>query len=367
MGRLNVVIALIRKEGIQIVRDPSSLITAFVLPVFLLVLYASGASLDLVQIPIGVVMEDSSPLAQGLVQSLDASEFLHVTLRGDRVAMGNALAGSKIRGFVVIPDDFTSKFHSTALKAELQVIADGSEPNTAQFVQQYVRGVVAAWDPAGTPPPVLVQPRIWYNEELVSQNFLIPGSLVLVMTLTGALLTALVVAREWEKGTMEALMATPISMFEILFSKFVTYLLLSMASLLLCLWVAHNVYNVPFRGSVMAMALSSLPYMIFAVETGLVLSSLTRNQFLAVQVTLVTTYLPAFMLSGFIFDIDSMPWIIQLVTYLVPARYFVSNLKTLFLVGDVWELLLPNILILLAFCALLALIIKRWSGKRLDI
>lgn len=366
MPRLRILSALIKKEGIQILKDPSSLIAAFVLPFLLLILYASGASLDMDHLAVGVVVEKPDPISRDLAGAFAASRFLGVSLYRDRQEMRRLMDSGQIHGFVVIPARFSADLADPNKTAKIQVIADGSSPNTARFVSAYVNGVAAAWQGGAHPPSVIVDARMWYNEDVNSHWFLIPGSIVIVLTIVGALLSALVVAREWEKGTMEALMATPVSMTEILLSKFLTYLLMSMGSLLVCLFIAHGIYGVPFRGSVAALTLCSLAYMAFAVQMGLLISSITRNQFAASQATVIATFLPAFILSGFIFDIASMPLPLRIISLLVVARYYVTCLKTLFLVGDIWSVLLPNLIVLLCAGALLAYLVLRRSVKRLD-
>lgn len=372
MGKPRAILALIKKEIIQIIRDPSSLITAFLLPLILLFFYGSGISLDMDNIRVAVVMEDHTPLAASLVESLEQSRFLKTTVIRHRQLAEQQLSSGLVHAYVVIPERFSKDLVQRSEEATIQVIADGSDPNTAQFALQYVRGIVANWRSQQRVQElpsahVRLQARIWYNEEVSSHWFLLPGSIVIILTVTGALLTAMVVAREWERGTMEALMATPVSIFEIIISKFVTYLFLGIGSLLVCLFVAIVIYGVPFRGSFFGLATSSLAYLLFALEMGLLISAATKNQFAACQLVLVTTYLPAFILSGFIFDIDSMPLPLRWITHFVPPRYFVTNLKTIFLVGDVWRLLLPNILVILAFVSLLLIRLIKRSAKRLDI
>lgn len=360
------------KEGIQIFRDPSSIITAFIFPMLLLFLYGNGVSLDMEKIRVGIVMEDLTPLARSFVNTLSQSSYLEVHVGNNRDEMAYELSASHVRGIVIVPSQFSESLLQGNPEPQLLIIGDGSEPNTAKFVQQYVQGIWLAWkrnQPELMAQPsaaIQILPRIWYNEELKSQYFLVPGSIVVIMTITGALLTALVVAREWEKGTMEALMATPVTMLEILFSKFLAYLCMGIGSLVLCFFVAHTLYGVPFRGSFFALGLSSLAYLLYALQIGLLISSVTKNQFAASQATVVSTYLPAFILSGFIFDIDSMPLYLRILTFFVPARYFVTNLKTIFLVGDVWHVLIPNILMMLLFSALLFTRLSKRSIKRLD-
>jgi ABC-2 type transport system permease protein len=213
---------------------------------------------------------------------------------------------------------------------------------------------------------VQLQPRFWYNEELESRNFLIPGSLALIMTLIGTLLTALVVAREWERGTMEAMMSTPVTIFELLIGKIIPYFILGMASMTMCVIIAVVQYQVPLRGSFLVLAFVSGVFLFAALGLGLLISTLSRNQFVAAEASQVAAFLPAFMLSGFIFEISSMPTPIQILSSIVPARYFVSSLQTLFLVGNVWPLLIFNLFPMLLVGLILFFITARISVKRLD-
>jgi len=366
-------LALIRKEFYQIIRDPSSILISIVLPMILLFLYGYGVSLDVDNLRIGIVMEDMSPDARSFAQSLSDSPYFDVQIARDRRKFDQDIVSGAIRGFVVIPSYFSAFRFRPDTIAPLQVIADGSETNTANFVQNYVQSAFSNWlqqegisnDLRGL-PLVNIQSRFWYNEDLESRNFLIPGSLAIIMTLIGTLLTALVVAREWERGTMEALMSTPVTISELIIGKLIPYYILGMFSMLLCMVVSVGYYDVPFRGSYFVLFIVSSFFLYAALSTGLLISTLAKNQFVAAQMSLVSAFLPAFMLSGFIFEISSMPLPIRMLTYCIPARYFVASLKTLFLVGNVWRLLLLDMLFLFLFGSLLLAITSHKTVKRLD-
>lgn len=365
--------ALCRKEFYQIIRDPSSILISVVLPLILLFLYGYGVSLDVDNLRIGIVMEDTSPDARSFAQSLSDSPYFDVQISRDRRQFDRDIVRGAIRGFVVIPSYFSAFRYRPETIAPIQVIGDGSETNTANFVQNYVQSAFSNWlqqegisrDLRGL-PLLNIQPRFWYNEDLESRNFLIPGSLAIIMTLIGTLLTALVVAREWERGTMEALMSTPVTIRELIIGKLIPYYILGMLSMLLCMLVAVFFYEVPFRGSYLVLFVVSTFFLYAALSTGLLISTLAKNQFVAAQMSLVTAFLPAFMLSGFIFEISSMPFFIRMITYLIPARYFVSALKTLFLMGNVWQLLFLDVLFLFLFGSLLLAITSHKTVKRLD-
>ncbi|CCB85115.1 MULTISPECIES: ABC transporter permease [Parachlamydia] len=372
-GSIRRIKALVIKEFFQIIRDPSSILISLLLPMILLFLYGFGVSLDLNHLRLGLVLEETTVDAISFAESLKNSPYFEVRMAKDRRSLEDLIIAGKIRGIVVVPSYFSAFKKRTDQPAPIQVIADGSEPNTAAFVQNYVLGAWNIWlqqekinqNLKGL-PLVNPQPRFWYNEELISRNFLVPGSLAIIMTLIGTLLTALVVAREWERGTMEAMMATPVGIYELLFGKLIPYFFLGMTSMMICVAVAVFFYNVPFRGSFLLLALVSGAFLFCATILGLLISTLSRNQFIASQISMFVGFLPAFILSGFIFEISSMPFVIQLVTYIIPARYFVSCLQTLFLVGNIWRLIIPDLLCMLAFGFILLMITAFKTKKRLD-
>lgn len=369
-GRIRRLAALVRKETYQVIRDPSSILIAFVLPLILLFLFGYGVSLDATRTRIGVVVETMTPLTQDLAASFSASRYFAVRQGRDRRQFEDALVIGEMRGIVVVPaefeDDFVARNHP-----QIQVIVDGTDPNTANFVQGYAQGVVATWlaQRASVVPReqagIAVEQRFWFNPELTSRNFLVPGSIAIVMTLIGTLLTALVVAREWERGTMEAMMATPVTAFELLAGKVLPYFILAMSSMTLCVAVAVFIFGVPFRGSLLALYAISAAFLLPALGQGLLISAATKNQFLASQLALLSAFLPAFLLSGFLFEIGSMPLVIQWISAIVPARYLIPALQTVFLAGDIWPLFLRNIAILLFAGAVFLGLAARSTRKRL--
>lgn len=372
-GRMRRLKALIIKEFCQIARDPSSFLICIVLPILLMFIYGYGVSLDLNHIKVGLVLEDTSPDAQSFSQSLVNSRYFDTKIAKDRREFTEDMIRGNIRAIIVIPSYFSSFRQRPDQLAPVQVIADGSEPNTASFAQNYVSGVWSSWlkqesmnsDLKGL-SIVKVEPRFWYNEELESRNFLIPGSLAIIMTLIGTLLTALVIAREWERGTMEAMMATPIGVREMILGKLIPYFIMGMLSFTMCMIIAVYFYEVPFRGSLFALLLTSSIFLLSALGVGFLISTLARSQFVAAQAAMASAFLPAFILSGFIFEISSMPLPIRIVTHFISARYFVSSVQTLFLVGDVWSLLIPNILATLALGLFFFIRARFRIVKRLD-
>ncbi len=366
--------SLIYKESLQIIRDPSSILIAFILPLILLILYGYGVSLDLTNVKVGVVMEDSSPDARNLLGSFTNSRYFDVKVAYDRESFKDDLVAGYIKGIIVIPQDFSKKRLDHSKTLSIQVITDGSEPNTASFVKNYANGVLLNWlnqekiesSNSNTTSMVTVIPRVWFNPELRSRNFLVPGTLAIIMALTGTLLTSLVVAREWERGTMEALMSTPITIIEILIGKLFPYFVLSIISLLMSFIIALILYDLPFRGSLTLLLITSSAFLFASLGHGLIISTLSRNQFVAAQASLVTAFLPSFLLSGFIFEISSMPGPIQLLTVIIPAKYFVSNLQTLFLAGNIYNLILINTAYMLIIGLILFVITAKKTVKRLD-
>jgi ABC-2 type transport system permease protein len=369
-GFLRRLLALCRKETLQILRDPSSNLIAFVLPLVMLFIFGYGINLDSAGLRIGLVLEDSSPEARHFADSLYGSPYLCVSTSRDRAQMAEALTRGKIRGFVVIPSDFAAKLKRPSDTAPLLIATDGAEPNTANFVENYIRNAWDGWLQQRTAargeradPTITLEPRFWFNPAAESRNYLIPGSITIIMTVIGALLTSLVVAREWERGTMEALLASPVSRAEILLSKLLPYYALGMVSLFICVAVSVFLLGVPFRGSVLVLGVLGSLFLGSALGLGLLLSTATRNQFNAAQAALNAAFLPAVILSGFIYEIRSMPAVIRGVTYLVPARYFVTGIQTLFQAGGVWSVLLRTMLCLALasafFLGLTALITRR--------
>lgn len=372
-GRFLRLRALFIKEFFQIIRDPSSILISVLLPTMLMFLYGFGVSLDVNHLRIGLVLEDTAPDAQSFANALVNSRYFDVTIARDRREIEKKITTGELRGMVIIPSYFSSFRVLPDKVAPILVIADGSEPNTANFVQNYVRGAFSTWlaqekisQKLEHLPLVSTEPRFWYNEELESRYFLIPGSLAIIMTLIGTLLTALVVAREWERGTMEALMSTPVGIGEIIFGKLVPYYLLGMLSMTICVTFAVFAYRIPFRGSFLLLMLVASVFLLTALGIGLLISTTARNQFVAAQLAMVVAFLPGFILSGFIFEIASMPFVIKMITYIVPAKYFVSSLQTLFLVGNIWSLIIYNIFCMFILAMIIFVITSRKIVKRLD-
>ena len=364
--------AIARKETLQIFRDPSTLLVAFVLPVVMLFLFAFAVSLDTRNVRLGVVLESDTEAAQSLAAAFAGSRYFSVTPARDRREVEPAVIAGRLRGYVLIPQDFTSRLLRGQSDGLVQIITDGTQPNTASFVASYAQGVVSNWlasrtpGTATVPPAITLEPRFWFNPEIESQRALVPGAIAVVMTIIGTLLTALVVAREWERGTMEGLFSTPATIAEIILGKLIPYFLLGLAATAISALLAVWVFGVPLRGSVFALMLLAAVFLIPALGLGLLISTIARNQFIAAQLALLAGFLPAYLLSGFLFEISSMPKIIQLITHIVPARYFNTGLQTVFLAGDVWLLLLPSLGAMALLGTLLFAVVVRKTRKSLE-
>ncbi len=366
--------ALIVKEVKQITRDPSSLLIAGVLPLVLLFIFGYAVSLDSEHVPIGVVIEQPSAEANDFASAFSGSPYFDVSLGTDARAMERQLVTGGLRGVVTLRADFAQRLDQPGAIAPVQVITDGSSPQVASFVENYARGAWASWQlqrryesgATSGGPLITVEPRIWFNPAGVSRYFLVPGAISIIMTLVGALLTALVIAREWERGTMEALLASPVTRIEMLLGKVIPYYALGLLSFIGCVAVAIFLFHVPLRGSFGALLLLTSIFLLGALGLGLTISAATRNQFLASQAALNAAFLPAFMLSGFLFEIRSMPGWIQAITHVLPARYFVGGLQTIFLAGDVWPVLWPKLGALALMATLLLALTAKNLVRRLD-
>lgn len=364
--------ALVRKELIQIVNDPSSILIAFILPIMLLFLFGYAVSLDSTRVRVGVALEGRTPESENLLVTLRNSKYLDVTASFDRRYLEREMVAGRLRALLVVPIDFSRRLQSTDNSAPLQIIGDGSEPNTAAFAESYLEAVITLWlqqrgMEMGAPVNGLidVETRNWFNPSLESKNYLVPGSIAIIMTMIGTLLTALVVAREWERGTMEAMMATPVAIQELVLGKLIPYFLLGIGSMLFCTMVAVFVFHTPLRGSIVSLFLVTSLFLACGLGIGLWVSTLSKSQFVAGQVAIILGFLPGFQLSGFLFEISSMPKIIQFLTWLFPARYFVQALQTIFLAGDVWRIVAFNSLVLAGFATLFFILTARVTHKRL--
>ncbi|MDA8561500.1 ATP-binding cassette domain-containing protein [Gammaproteobacteria bacterium] len=365
-------LALSKKEFHQIIRDPSYIVIAFILPIVMLFLYGYGINLDSSKIRLGVIMNSISSDAQSLKQSFDKSSYIDaITLSNVNDAKKEITTGN-IKGFVNIQSDFIKNLKEQKSPANMQIVTDGSEPNTAKFVNIYSNGIFNEWlsslhlnlDRSLT-PKINIDSYVWYNSAAISRYFLVPGSISIIMTVIGAILTSLVVAREWERGTMELLLSTSISKMEFILSKLIPYYFLGIIAMALCTFLAITVLNVPFRGSYFILFVETTLFLGGALGLGLLISTAIHNQLGAAQMALNLAYFPAVMFSGYAFEIKSMPSAIQALTYAFPARYLVSCLQTLFLAGTAPMFLIKNGAFLLLNAMIFLLLTYKLTKQKL--
>lgn len=369
-GKAQRVWSLVKKESRQVVRDPSSIAMGIVLPVVLILLFGYGLSLDVTNVPVAVVLEDPSPAATELASSFDLSPYFDAKFMTSMNRAAQLMMARKVDAIVRLRPDFGRRL--AVGDAEVQVLVHGIDANHARIIQGYAQGAINQWAARRSAEgkvmvmgPVTVENRLWFNEANESRYFLVPGLIVLIMTLIGAFLTSLVVAREWERGTLEALFVTPVRPDEILLGKTIPYFVLGMIGLALCLLAAKFLFQVPFRGSVLVLISVSMLYLLVALAIGLLISSVFKSQFVASQIALLVTFLPALMLSGFLFDLRSMPALVRVVSYILPARYYVTLLQTVFLAGDIWSVILPNAAVLAGMAVLFFVLTRRVTRKGL--
>ena len=375
--RLTRLLAVAHKEVLQIVRDARSLIIVVLMPAVLVLLFGYGVNLDLKGLPVYVLDQDGSQQSQDMLKHFQASEYFHIA----RVVTGyaeltRALDDGHAKMGIVIPWDFSQRL-SDGRPVEVQALVDGSDDNTANVLIGYTQAVVqgysseiqTAWlrqrGQQIQPASIGVQTRTWYNENLESSAFIIPGVLALVMSVIGAFLTSLTIAREWERGTMEQLISTPVSAIEIMLGKLAPYFVLGMFDVVVCALIAIYWFHVPFRGSFLTLLISSAMFLVVVLSLGFFISVLAKNQFAASQIALLITFLPAFLLSGFLFAIEQMPIALQWITRILPARYYVSVLKKIFLKGTPTSMLSADLIPLAVFTVVLAFLATRAFHKRL--
>lgn len=370
------VLALTRKEVHQLLRDRSNLMLGGVLPIILILIFGYGLSFDVRDAPVAVVMEDASPLAHEAIAGLTLSRYLAPTIVRDMPSAEALLHAREVDAILRVPPDFSRRFADG--DAQLQVILHGVDVARARTIDSYLRAAVGQMalreaDRAGAlrggaaaGGPVSIEQRMWFNAANTSTWFLVPGLIVLITTLVGAFLTALVMAREWERGTLEALFVTPVRPIEILVAKLLPYFAVAMLGLVLCLLAARGLFHVPIRGSLAVILLASVCYVFVSLAIGLLISAATKNQFLASQIALVVSFMPALMLSGFLFDLRNMPAAVSALGHVLPATHYLELLKSLFLAGNVWPMILRDTAILLLYALLLLALARSRTRKRLE-
>lgn len=365
--------SLTRKEVRQLVRDRSNLLIGIGLPIALILIFGYGLSLDVKRAIVAIVLDDPSPIARDVAAGISRTEYLEPHLVRSYAEGEKLMRAREVDAVVQFPSDFTRNLNDG--HAQIQVLVQGSDATRAASVSTYVSSALAGYaekqadrgaGSASQAGAVTIVQRMWFNAANTSTWYLVPGLIVLIMTLVGAFLTALVMAREWERGTLEALFVTPVRPVEILLAKIIPCFGIGMIGLALCLLAARFLFDVPIYGSFIVLVISSMLYMLVALGIGLLISAVTKNQFLASQIALLASFLPAMMLSGFIFDLRNVPTAIRVIGNLLPATYFMELVKSLFLAGDFWPMIFKNCAILAAYAVALLGLARLVTRKRLD-
>lgn len=356
--------AVFRKESLHIFRDSRSMIMALILPVGMLLMFGFALTLDVDRIPTLVYDQDQSPQSRQLIERFQGSRYFQIEGRVDSYGPIQAAVdrGVCLLG-LVIPEDFSRNLLS-GRPADVQVILDGSDSNTASIALGYSQLLLQSYSFELTSGefnrrsgqrlinPIETRLRVWYNSELKSKNYIVPGLIAVILMIIAALLTSLTIAREWEMGTMEQLLSTPLRPAELVLGKMGAYFLLGIVDLLVALGIGILIFRVPFRGSFLFLVFTSCVFIFGTLSWGIFISASARSQLLAYQMGMVSSVLPAFLLSGFVYAIENMPRVIQVVTYAVPARYYVKILNGIFLKGAGWSVLWVEVLFLVAFAVI---------------
>jgi ABC-2 type transport system permease protein len=364
--------ALTVKETRQLLRDKSNLMVGLFLPVVLILVFGYGLSFDIKNAPVAIVSQDTSPTARDVVAGFYLSPYFSVTPLRSMPEAQRLMRAGEVEAIVYLQTDFSRRL--AAGNATIQVLVNGVDANRARVLEGFAQGAIAQWSmkraaagegSAMPAPAVRLETRLWFNEANTSTHFLVPGLIVLIMTLNGALLTSLVMAREWERGTLESLFVTPINTGELIASKLIPYFGVGLAGLTMCLLAGKFLFFVPIRGSLLLIVLISMLYLLVSLSLGLLISAATKNQFLASQIALITSFLPAMMLSGFIFDLRSVPTVVRVVGAVLPPTYYVEALQSLFLAGNVSGLLLKDCAVLSVAAIVLLVLIRINTRKQL--
>ena len=370
-------LAIARKEFLHIRRDPRSMGMAVAIPMLLILLFGYALTLDVDNAPIAVWDQSVSPESRELVSRFEGSRYFAVRMRAEGYpGIERAIEAGKVMAAVVIPRDFSARM-STGRVAAVQFLIDGSDSNTATIALGYAESVTLGYSRdiafrgarvGGTDTlrdPLEVRPRVWFNADMKSKNYIIPGLIAVIMMVIAALLTSLTVAKEWETGTMEQLISTPIRARELVVGKLLPYFAVGMLDVLIAVGMGEFLFQVPLRGSVALLFGMAAVFLAGALSMGMVISIVTKSQLLASQLAMVLTFLPSFLLSGFMYNIGNMPKSIQVVTHIIPSRYFVTLLKGIYLKGAGLSVLLGEAALLTVFGVTMVLLASRKFRKKL--
>lgn len=366
---MKITLALIKKEFFQITRDPSSILIAFILPLVILILYRYGVNLDTVKVTLGIKIDDNNPKISTLINSFDHSDYIKTKYFVSKDKMYREIKNSKLKGVLILPNDFTKKLER-GQNADVFVITDGSEANLANYVSSYVQSIMNLWlinsVYQNQKPLINSIVRFWFNQDINSHHFILPGSLAITMNLIGMLLTALVISREWERGTIETLFSTPITKLNFIFGKYVPYFILGFSSFLFNVFLTIIVFKIPFRGNIFILFFVGALYLFCCLGVGLLISSSFREQFSASQTALSFGLLPAMLLSGLIYPISSMPIVFQYLTAILPPRYFIVFMQSEFMAGSIIKIILLNSIYLAILGIFLFFMVFRNINLRLE-
>jgi len=356
--------AMARKEWLHIVRDPRSLGMALMVPLLMLILFGYALSLDVDQIPTLIVDQDATPTSRALRAKFEGSRYFAIRGVDPSTARVDGLIDrGDIILAVVIPTGFERDINRRA-QPGVQLLLDASDSNTASIAINYAEALVGQWAMGGFAPLTEARVRVWYNEDLKSRNYIIPGLIAVILVIIAALLTSLTIAREWENGSMEQLLSTPLRPAEIVLGKLAAYFAVGAIDVVTSVLVSVFVFDVPLRGNLIFLAFTSGLFLFGALSWGVFLSAVARTQLLAYQMGMLTSFLPAFLLSGFIYSIDGMPRPVQIVTHAFPARYFIAILKALYLKGEGLHLLWVEVSFLAAYSAVIFVAATRKVGTK---
>jgi ABC-2 type transport system permease protein len=352
-------LAIGRKEWIQLRRDTRSVILAFVLPVFLLLFFGYAITWDVNDIPVAVLDQDRTPESRELIEAFVASGYFSVSEYLESSAqVDNRLVVGSVDGVITIPTGYAEELAAPGQAPEVQLLLDGSDANTATIALNYADAIVARHTArtvlAGRDvrPAISIESRTWYNPDLESRHMIVPGLIAVIMSIIAAMLTALTIAREWERGTMEQLAATPVSRVEVVLGKLLPYLAIGLFDVALTVIAGMLIFGTPLNGSVLLLGALTLLFLTGALGLGIFISAAVKSQVLATQIAMVATYLPAVLLSGFMFDIASMPTALQGITFLIPARYYVTVTRGIFLKGVGATVLWPQATLMLLYAVI---------------
>jgi len=375
MLNLKRIVAVSKKESIQIIRDPRSLALGLAIPIILIVLFGTALSLDIENVPMAIWDRDGSKASRDFILNFRNSHYFKIYGYYDNYqSIEKLIDYGDISLGMVIPNEF-GRLLDSGQQAPVQFIFDGGDSNTATISLGYVSSIVGALNTAMLREslesrsivntlPIDMRQRVWFNQDFQSKNFIVPGLIAIIMMIIAALLTSLTVAREWERGTMEQLISTPVRPLEIIVGKFIPYFFIGMIDLVIAIFMGKFIFNVPFHGSLLLLLILSAIFLTGALSMGIFISSVAKNQLMASQLAILTSFIPTFLLSGFTYEIFNMPQWVQVITHIVPARYFITILRGIYLKGVGIKVLWPEVLAIIIFtCIMGALAVKKLRKK----